>query len=50
VATAPTFATDWQRYRYLLPYLPAGEHTLTLKTVSGSSDYASALDDSVWIS
>ncbi len=45
VATAPTFATDWQRYRYLLPYLPAGEHTLTLKTVSGSSDYASALDD-----
>ena len=45
VATVPTFATDWQRYRYLLPHLPAGEHTLTLTTVSGSSDYASALDD-----
>ncbi|MDA3923284.1 MAG: hypothetical protein PF904_01120 [Kiritimatiellae bacterium] len=45
VATVPTFATVWQQYRYQLPWLAAGSHTLLLKTVSGTSDYASALDD-----
>lgn len=45
VATVPTFATAWQPYRYRLPWLSAGEHTLLLKSVSGDLDIASALDD-----
>ncbi|GEM_PF-1357892 len=45
VATVPTFATAWQAYRYRLPWLSAGDHTLLLKSVSGDVDIATALDD-----
>lgn len=44
VATVPTYSADWQQYRYRLPWLPAGEHTLLLKTVS-TGDITSGLDD-----
>jgi len=44
VATVPTYSADWQQYRYRLPWLPTGEHTLLLKTVS-TGDIASGLDD-----
>ncbi len=44
VATVSTYSTEWQQYRYRLPWLSAGEHTLLLKTVS-TGDIASGLDD-----
>lgn len=43
-ATVPTLASVWQQYRYQLPWLSAGTHTLLLKTVS-AGDITSALDD-----
>ena len=44
VATVQTWATEYVRYRYRLPWLEAGEHTLLLKTIN-PADKMSNLDD-----
>ncbi|MDA3923312.1 MAG: hypothetical protein PF904_01270 [Kiritimatiellae bacterium] len=44
VATVQTWATEYVRFRYRLPWLEAGEHTLLLKAIS-SDDRMSNLDD-----
>ena len=44
VATVQVFPGKWRRLTYLLPYLEAGEHELTL-TGPHSGDHRAALDD-----
>jgi hypothetical protein len=45
VATVQTLSPDFQRFRYKLPWLPAGVHTLRFASLAPTLDYTSLLDD-----
>lgn len=44
VATVQTMSATFQRFRYRLPWLSAGSHTLRLRSIT-TVDYSSLLDD-----
>ena len=45
VATVQTLSPDFQRFRYKLPWLTAGTHTLRFESLAPTIDYTSLLDD-----
>lgn len=45
VATVQTLSPDFQRFRYKLPWLTTGTHTLRFESLAPTLDYTSLLDD-----
>ena len=45
VATVQTLSPDFQRFRYKLPWLTAGVHTVRFESLAPTLDYTSLLDD-----
>jgi len=45
VATVQTLSPDFHRFRYKLPWLAAGTHTLRFESLAPTLDYTSLLDD-----